>query len=186
MDDVYGVTMEAACEALLRAHTGWDEPSDLYFAYRHEGIVRLGRTELLLTVALHAKAEGLPPYRPGELLAGIAATCLAWNVREAARGTDMIGIALYNEAIRVAHDDEDVADADQIRAYVRDRKLWTHPRALEYREVYVLETGQPLLVLDLPRGGGQIERVENMTGAVASGMRAIANAVVPDYEERDR
>lgn len=186
MDDIYGVTMEAACEALLRSHEGWDEPPELYFAYRHEGIVRMSRTELIITVALHAKAAGRPPYTPGELLAGIAATCLAWNVREAAMGTDMIGVALYDETIRVAHDDSDTADSDQIRAYVRDRKLWTHPRAEEYREVYGLETGQPVLVLDVPRRGGQIERVPNMTGAVASGMRAIANAVVPDYQERDR
>jgi hypothetical protein len=68
---------------------------------------------------------------------------------------------------------------------MRDRKLWTHPGAQQFREVYGLESGQPMLVLDLPRGGGEIEKLPGMTGGIASGLRAIANAVVPNYEERN-
>lgn len=186
MDDVYGLTLEGACRALILAHEGWDDPPELYFAYRDRGHVRLSRTQLIETIALHARAEGTSLRTPGEVLAGIAARCLEWNVRAAAEGTDMIGIALYVETVRVDRAAGDVAEQDQVRAYTRDRKLWTHPRAKEFREVYGLESGQPMLILDLPREGGQVERLgSKMTGGVPSGLKAIANAVVPNYQERD-
>lgn len=184
---MYGLTLEGACRAVLlaRDEDDWGNPVDLYLAYAENGQWRLSRTQLILTMIMRDLADGGRRRTPGELLHAVAATCEEWGVREAAPHT-LRGVALYSEGVVVIHDHDDVGDSDQIHAHQRDRTLHTHPRAEDRRHCYGLEAGQPPFVLDLPRHGGrEIERLPNMTGQVIDGLRAIANALVPHYQERN-